>query len=214
MAERTHRGPGGGIPSRRGPRDERPAEAPFGGASAGAAPIDPELEQDLGAEFPLRGDQLESELEQTRTEAAQHLDTAMRLQAEFDNYRKRVAREKTDLTSRAAERVVSELLPVLDNLERAIDHTLEGGELDQLLKGVEMVHQQMNDVLTKEGVEIIDPFGAAFDPLVHQAVGTEEDPDVPDGTCVRVLQRGYLLGGRVVRPAMVIVSHGGPARKE
>jgi len=178
------------------------------------APIDPELEQDLGAEFPLRGDQLEAELQLAQTEAAQHLDTALRLQAEFDNYRKRVAREKADLTSRAAERVVAELLPVLDNLERAIEHTLEGGELDQLLKGVEMVHQQVVDVFTKEGVEIIDPFGAAFDPLVHQAVGTEENADVPDQTCVKVLQRGYLLGGRVVRPAMVIVSHGGPARKE
>jgi molecular chaperone GrpE len=153
-------------------------------------------------------------LEQARAEAAQHLDTAQRLQAEFDNYRKRVAREQGDLASRAAERVVSELLPVLDNLERAIEHTLAGGELDQLLKGVEMVHQQMVDVFTKEGVEIIDPFGARFDPLVHQAVGTEEDPDVPDSTCVKVLQRGYRLGGRVVRPAMVIVSHGGPARKE
>jgi molecular chaperone GrpE len=178
------------------------------------APIDPELEADLGAEFPLRGDQLEAELERARTEAASHMDTALRLQAEFDNYRKRVAREKADLSSRAAERVVSELLPVLDNLERAIDHTLEGGELDQLLKGVEMVHQQVGDVFTKEGVQIVDPFGEAFDPLVHQAVGTQEDPGVPDQTCVKVLQRGYLLGGRVVRPAMVIVSHGGPARKE
>jgi molecular chaperone GrpE len=214
MADRTHQGSGRGVPSGRSPREGRPAEAPDGRAPSGAVPVDPELEADLGAEFPFRGDQLEAELEQARTEAAQHLDTALRLQAEFDNYRKRVARERVDLTSRAAERVVEELLPVLDNLERAIDHTLEGGELDQLLKGVEMVHQQVVDVFTKEGVEIVDPFGEPFDPLVHQAVGTEEDVDVPDQTCVKVLQRGYLLGGRVVRPAMVIVSHGGPARKE
>jgi molecular chaperone GrpE len=214
MVDRTRKGTGRGMPSGHSPREDHPAEVPFGHASSGAASFDPELEADLGAEFPLRGDQLEAELEQARTEAAQQLDTALRLQAEFDNYRKRVARERVDLTSRAAERVVSELLPVLDNLERAIDHTLEGGELDQLLKGVEMVHQQVVDVFTKEGVEIVDPFGAPFDPLVHQAVGTEEDLDVPDQTCVRVLQRGYLLGGRVVRPAMVIVSHGGPVVKE
>src|SRR5665648_195445 len=183
MADRTHRGSGRGAPSGRDPREEHPAEVPFGNASSGAASVDPELEQDLASELPLRGDQLEAELEQARTEATAHLDTALRLQAEFDNYRKRVAREKIDLTSRAAERVVSELLPVLDNLERAIDHTLAGGELDHLLKGVEMVQQQVIDVFMKEGVEIVDPFGEAFDPLLHQAVGTEEDPDVPDQTC-------------------------------
>lgn len=214
MAERTHRGPGGGMPSGRGPREARSAEAPLGGASAGAAPVDPELEQDLGAELPLRGDRMEAELEQVREEAAGHLAAAQRLQADFENYRKRVARDQADLVSRASERVVSELLPVLDNLERAIDHTVAGGELDQLLKGVEMVHQQMVDVLTKEGVEMIDPFGQPFDPLVHQAVGRREDPQVPEGTCVEVYQRGYRLGGRVVRPAMVVVSHGGPAAEE
>jgi len=176
--------------------------------------IDPELTDDLGAEFDLRGDNLERELEAARTEAAGHLETAQRLQAEFENYRRRVTRDQGDLVARAGKRIVEELLPVLDNLERAIDHTTAGGDLEHLLAGVEMVQQQLIGVFEKEGVEIVDPFGQEFDPQIHQAVGQREDADVPDNTVVEVFQKGYLLGGRVIRPAMVIVSSGGPARKE
>ncbi|PKQ20217.1 MAG: nucleotide exchange factor GrpE [Actinobacteria bacterium HGW-Actinobacteria-6] len=175
--------------------------------------IDPVLVEDLGAEFDLRGDNLERELEAARTEAAGHLETAQRLQAEFENYRRRVTRDQGDLVARAGQRIVEDLLPVLDNLERAIDHTTAGGDLEQLLKGVEMVHQQVIDVFGKEGVEVIDPFGAEFDPQLHHAVSQREDLEVPDGTVLDVFQKGYSLGGRVVRPAMVVVSTGGPARK-
>jgi len=175
--------------------------------------LDPELEGDLGAEFDLRGDNLERELESARAEAAGHLETAQRLQAEFENFRRRVTRDQGDLVARAGQRVIEELLPVVDNLERAIDHTAAGGDLAQLLTGVEMVHQQMLGVFGKEGVEIIDPLGAEFDPQVHHAVGQREDAEVPDGTVVEVFQKGYTPGGRVVRPATVIVSTGGPARK-
>ncbi len=181
---------------------------------AGPGATDPTLEEDLGAEFALRGDQLEHDLEQARREAAQHLEAAQRIQAEFDNYRKRVAREAEDIRRRAGQRIVEELLPVLDNLERAIDHTTAGGDLEHLLTGVEMVHQQIRDVFGKEGVEVLDPFGAAFDPNLHQAVGQREDAEVPEGTVLDVYQKGYLMNGRVVRPAMVVVSTGGPAREE
>lgn len=176
--------------------------------------IDPELESDLGAEFDLRGDQLQEELEAAREDAARHLDAAQRVQAEFENFRKRTQREMEEGRKRAGQRIIEELLPVLDNLERAIDHTVAGGDLEHLLKGVEMVHQQVTDVFAKEGVEIVDPFGEPFDPNIHQAVGQREDTEVPDGTVVEVFQKGYSLGGRVVRPARVIVSTGGPARKE
>jgi len=176
--------------------------------------VDPELADDLGAEFDLRGDNLERELEAARSEAAGHLETAQRLQAEFENYRRRVTRDQGDLVARAGKRIVEELLPVLDNLERAIDHTTEGGDLTQLLTGVELVQRQVLGVFEKEGVEVIDPFGREFDPQIHQAIGQREDVEVPDNTVVEVFQKGYLLGGRVIRPAMVIVSSGGPARKE
>jgi molecular chaperone GrpE len=172
------------------------------------SPVDPELEEDLAAMPDLEG-----ELEQAREEAARNLASAQHWQAEFENFRKRQTAQAADQATRAGQRIVEELLPVLDNLERAIDHTVRGGDLDHLVKGVESVHAQILGVFTKEGVEVIDPFGSAFDPTVHHAVNQVEDPELPEHTVVEVFQKGYAMGGRVVRPAMVVVSTGGPARK-
>lgn len=170
--------------------------------------VDPELEEDLAA-MP----DLEAELEVAREDAARNLAAAQRWQAEFENFRKRQTAQAADHVTRAGQRIVEELLPVLDNLERAIDHTVRGGDLEHLVKGVESVHAQIMGVFTKEGVEVIDPFAQAFDPTMHQAVNQVEDPEVPESTVVEVFQKGYLMSGRVVRPAMVVVSTGGPARK-
>jgi molecular chaperone GrpE len=178
------------------------------------APLDPELTDDLGAEFEFRGDQLEGELEAARREAAGHLDTAQRLQADFENYRRRVARDADDAARRAGQRVISEMVPALDNLERALVHVEAGGSGEQLVDGVRMVLQQVLDVFAKEGVERIDPVGQPFDPNEHQAVGQAERNDVPEGTVVDMYQAGYRMHGRVLRPAAVIVSTGGPAPKE
>ncbi|HET6497818.1 MAG TPA: nucleotide exchange factor GrpE [Coriobacteriia bacterium] len=175
------------------------------------APIDPELESDLGPELAMRGDRLMAELEEAREEAARNLEAAQRTQAEFENFRKRMSREHADAVKRAGERIVAHLLPVVDNLERAIDHVTTGGARDDLLSGVELTLGQLLDVLAKEGVEQVDPFGARFDALKHQAVGQHEDSGVPDGTVVEVYQKGYEMHGRTIRPAMVVVSTGGPA---
>ena len=176
--------------------------------------FDPELEEDLGAEFEFRGDQLDAALEEARAEAARHLETAQRVQAEFENFRKRMNREQVDATKRAGERIVVALLPVVDNLERAIDHALEQGSDKEFLSGVEMVLGQLRDILEREGVEAADPLGAPFDAHLHQAVGQTEDLEVAEGTVVEVFQKGYVMHGRVVRSAMVIVATGGPAPKE
>jgi molecular chaperone GrpE len=197
-------------------------ERPAGGASANpdavpsvvGGPVDPELETDLGAELPLRGDVMEAELEAARDEAADLRDRVARGQAEFDNFRKRTTREREDERRRAGERLVSELLPAIDNLERAIEHVTAGGDLEHLLSGVEAVHAQVIGVLGKEGVEVIDPFGQAFDHNTQQAVSQQEDTEVPADTVVAVFQKGYQMGGRVIRPAMVVVSTGGPKREE
>lgn len=174
--------------------------------------IDPELIEDLGDEFEFRGDRLEAEIEEARADAARHLETAQRVQAEFENFRKRMLREQTETTKRASERVTLALLPIIDNLERAIDHAAaDGGEL---LSGVEMVVGQLRDVLEKEGVRQVDPFGKPFDAVAHQAVGQTHDVEVADGTVVEVYQKGYEMHGKVIRPAMVVVSTGGPAREE
>jgi len=175
---------------------------------------DPELAADLGAEFEFRGDVIEAELEEARREAAAHLETAQRLQAEFDNYRKRVARDQEGAAKRAGARVVEELLPSIDNLERAIAHVDAGGDVVQLADGVRMVLKNVLDVLGKEGVEKIEPLGSAFDPMEHQAVGQAERADVPEGTVVEVYQSGYRMHDRVLRPAAVVVSTGGPAGGE
>ncbi|MDY0087940.1 MAG: nucleotide exchange factor GrpE [Coriobacteriia bacterium] len=177
----------------------------------GEIPIDPELESDLGAEFEMRGDQLAAELEEAREEAARNLETAQRVQAEFDNFRKRMARDHTDAVKRAGERIVAHLLPIVDNLERAIDHSEASGGDSDVLAGVEMVLGQLLDVLAKEGVQQVDPSGQQFDPLKHQAVGQKEDPAVPEGTVVEVYQKGYDMHGRTIRSAMVVVAAGGPA---
>jgi len=110
--------------------------------------------------------------------------------------------------------VIAEMLPALDNLERALAHVEAGGSGEQLVDGVKMVLQQVLDVFGKEGVERIDPVGGQFDPNEHQAVGQAERVDVPDGTVVDMYQAGYRMHGRVLRPASVVVSTGGPAPKE
>ena len=172
--------------------------------------LDPALEADLGDEFELRGDRLTADLEEAREEAARHLETAQRIQAEFDNYRKRMARDHAEAVKRAGERVAESLLPVVDNLERALAHVRDGGEGADLTTGVEMVLGQILDVLAREGVVPVDPRGAAFDALKHQAVGQKEDLTAIDGTVVEVYQKGYEMHGKTIRAAMVVVSTGGP----
>ena len=212
--DRKHKDVGGVDPARgssEGRPGDPPAERARSGRPADATPTDPELEADLGAEFPFRGDVLEDELENARREAAAHLDTAQRLQADFDNYRKRMAREQEEACKRASQRLITDLLPVVDNLERALAHAPED---DPLGEGVRMVLQQLFDVFAKEGAERLDALGEPFDPNEHQAVGRAERPDVVEDTCVAVYQPGYRMQGRVLRPASVVVSCGGPARQE
>jgi len=180
--------------------------------SAGAdARLDPELAEDLGPELEFRGDRVTAEIESLRDEAASFRDAAQRIQADFENYRKRVERDRTDALKRASEGLVVELLPVIDNLERAIDHATAAGGAGDLLGGVEAVYQQVLGVLARQGVTVMDPFGHQFDPHLHQAVNRVEDPEVDDCTVVEVYQKGYDMHGRVIRPAMVVVATGGPA---
>ena len=176
--------------------------------------LDPELVDDLGAEFGMRGDVMDGELEAARAEAAEMRDVALRAKAEFENFRKRIAREREDERKRATERLVVELLPAIDNLERAIEHTTADNDINHLINGVTAVHTQIIGVLGKEGVSVIDPVGQPFDPNTQQAVSQQEDTSVPDGTVVAAFQKGYEMGGRIVRPAMVVVSTGGPRREE
>lgn len=144
-------------------------------------------------------------------EAKEWQDKYMRLHAEWDTYRRRTDEQRREERTRATESLVESLLPVIDDFERTIDYAQEKGEKG-LLGGVEAVHVKLVDALKKDGVEIIDPLGEAFDALEAQAVATNEDKSVPDETVSDVYQKGYKMGKKVLRPAMVTVSTGGPKR--
>ena len=137
-------------------------------------------------------------------ERDEYLDTLQRLKAEFDNYRKRAAREQSAIVSRASERLVKELIPVLDDLERALDAAEEHEEA-QLEEGVRLVQRALADALQREGLAEIETNGK-FDPHVHEALLSQPDDEAESGDVLQVLQKGYRLGDKVIRPARVIVA--------
>ena len=131
----------------------------------------------------------------------------VRLLADFENFRKRSEREKADFFRYATASVLKDVLPVFDNFDRALDHAEEG---DDFHKGVLMIYKQLFDVLQKHGLKPIDQAGVPFDPNIHEAVVREEDPEVPNHTVKEILQKGYFLHDRLLRPALVKVAVGGP----
>jgi molecular chaperone GrpE len=143
------------------------------------------------------------ETEALRAENEELIDTLQRVKAEFDNYRKRAARDQASLVARAHERLVKELLPVLDDLERALG-AAEQHEEAKLEDGVRLVHRSLADALSREGLAEIDTDGK-FDPHVHEALLTQSS-EAEEGSVIEVLQRGYKLGDRVLRPARVVVA--------
>jgi len=143
------------------------------------------------------------ELEALRNENEELIDTLQRLQADFDNYRKRAARDQESLVARAGERIVKELLPILDDLERALE-AAEQHEEAKLEDGVRLVHRQLEQLLEKEGLALVETEGR-FDPHVHEALLTQPS-DADEGSVIEVLQKGYRLGDRVLRPARVVVA--------
>lgn len=136
--------------------------------------------------------------QQREADAAARL---VRLQADWENFRRRTAQERLAEKDRAAEKLVLSLLPVLDDMERACKHAAESNSDDvavmQFVEGVEAIHDKMYAALNREGVEVIDPVDEAFDPMVHQAVGREENHDVFDETVAQVYQKGYRMGDKI-----------------
>ncbi len=155
---------------------------------------DPQQQQDEPQPDPL---------EELRRERDAVQDRLLRTAAEFDNYRKRMDRERRDLAEYTAGEVLTELLPIIDNLERALQAAAAD---DPLRKGVELIHRQMLDILRKRGVKPIEALGADFDPNFHQAVIHEPSAEHREGEVMEELQRGYVVGDRLLRPAMVKVA--------
>jgi molecular chaperone GrpE len=207
--------------------DERPAEelAPDEEpVTANPDPAEPAGEQDAGNEAAIeeatdRSEGVEgsdgadgsshqssviSPEDELQRERDEYLALAQRAQADFENYRKRAAKEAAAAGERAKGGLVRELLPVVDNLERAL---ASAGESEQhLAEGVRLVHQELVGVLQRNGVEPFDPVGEQFDPEVHEALSTRSEDDADAGVVLDVVEKGYRLNGTVLRPARVVVS--------
>ncbi|MDF1535184.1 MAG: nucleotide exchange factor GrpE [bacterium] len=150
------------------------------------------------------------EYEALRAEAAELKDRYLRAAADFDNFRKRVAKEKEDIVRFANERLIRDLLPVLDNLDRALSAGLDKAGMDSVVDGVRMVSEQLHSLLGSCGLEPVEAVGTAFDPNRHEALGVLPSGEYEEGTVVAEMQKGYSLKGKVLRHSMVHVA-GKPA---
>ena len=153
------------------------------------------------------------ELEQARSELAEIRDRWIRLNADFENFRRRALKEREETYRFGHQDLAKDLLPAVDNLERAIDAARKSGvgDLESLLQGLELVQRDIGSVLAKHGVIEIEALGQPFDPSKHEALAQLPDESVPPNTVVQVLQRGYWLRDRLLRPAQVMVSKLGDA---
>jgi molecular chaperone GrpE len=180
---------GGALRAGHGPSSTPPSSAP---------PAEEAIEKDLDA--------LLAEAEKQRDE---YLDLAKRAQADFENYRKRMAAEVQAATARGRAELIRDVVPVLDDLERAIQAAgldPEGDSEDGLAHGVLLVFRSLRDTMGRNGIEAVDPQGEKFDPNAHEALSTVAAEGVESGTVVEVLQKGYRLGDQLIRPARVVVS--------
>lgn len=135
-------------------------------------------------------------------------DLALRTQADFENFRKRAAREREEGMRYANVSLIEKLIPILDNFELGLDAARQDAEGGAIVSGLEMVGRQLQDLLSSQGVETVDALGQPFDPKIHDALGQEASDEVEEGIVLRQLRKGYKLKDRLVRPANVIVSKG------
>lgn len=155
----------------------------------------------------------DSLLGQLQTDLDRFRDLALRSQADFENFRKRAAREKEDAVKYANASFLERLIPILDNFELGLNAARGSAADSPILAGMDMVAKQLNDFLLSSGVEPVNGEGQAFDPNLHEAVAHEESATIAEGVVVRQLRRGYKLRDRLLRPATVVVSKGAPASK-
>ncbi|MFD1736626.1 nucleotide exchange factor GrpE [Bacillus salitolerans] len=173
-----------------------------------------ESEEDLSNELHNDVDQLEIDESTDALKKVSELEAAieekenkiLRLQADFDNYRRRVRLDQEAASKYRAQNLVSDILPALDNFERALKVDTEDEKMKSLLQGMEMVYRQLVEAVKNEGVEVIEAVGQVFDPHLHQAVMQVEDSNFEPNTVVEEFQKGYKLYDRVIRPSMVKVN--------
>jgi len=163
-----------------------------------------------GAEIEVLFDEKPDAAAEARDQEAGR-ERLLRLQADFDNLRKRVEREQAEFQASARCRVVGALLPVLDNFDRAVASGRAGGEDEAFRLGIELIHRQFVEILSKEGLRPVEALGRPFDPLIHEAVATDSASGLAPNTVIEEIQRGYFLNERLLRPSLVRVAVGEPA---
>jgi molecular chaperone GrpE len=150
----------------------------------------------------------EAAMGQVQADLERFRDLALRSQADFDNFRKRSSREKEDAMKYANAQLLERLIPIIDNFELGLAAAGGDAKSSPILAGMSMVAKQLTDFLTEAGVTPIDATGQPFDPNLHEAIGQENSPNVPEGTVIRQLRKGFKLKDRLLRPANVIISKG------
>ena len=145
-------------------------------------------------------------IEALQDELARCQDRLLRTAAEYDNYRKRTERERRELADRAVESLLLDLLGIVDDFDRALSAEAAGGAVEAYRQGIELIHRRMMELLARRGVTAIDAVGADFDPNLHQAVTTAPAGERRDGEVIEQFRRGYMMGDRLLRPAMVKVA--------
>ena len=175
----------------------------------GEEALSPEDESQNEEDIPLgemTTDQLIEKISEVQASADTNMDNYLRSQAEMENMKKRFQKDKQELIKYGNETLTKQLLPVADNLEKALDHSEDENSIEALREGVDLTLKGLMNVLEKAGVEVVEAVGAPFDPNFHEAVSEQEDDRVAPGTVLKELQKGYLLNQRLIRPAMVIVN--------
>ncbi len=180
--------------------------------SIDGSPVDREIDSSKSSDDPASGDpsatgesSLTSEFQKLKAEKEDLLQTMVRRQADFENFRKRTERDRNEEARRGVERLLLDLIPVLDAFDRALQ-THEDPAFEEYRKGITLIRKQLWDAIAKHGVQPIEAAGKMFDPHMHQAIERLESEDYPDGFVVSVFQDGYLFHGRVLRPAIVRVA--------
>jgi molecular chaperone GrpE len=148
-----------------------------------------------------------TELDEAKKEALENYDRYLRISAEFDNYKKRVQKDRTDLLNYGNERLIKELLPIIDSMERALNHGSNSEDIDAFVEGLKLIYEQLLVSLKKHGVESIESIGQEFDPNFHEAMMKVESDEIDDNKIVEEFEKGYLLNGRLLRPSKVSIAH-------
>lgn len=179
------------------------AEAAQEDAAEGSEEEAPEEAASEAAAMQEEIEALKGQVEKLTGDLQEKKDRLLRLQADFDNFRRRSAKEREEISAVVTQNFCKDMLPLLDNFERAM--AAETKDVEAFQKGVEMIFTQLQEVLKKNGLEQIEAVGQKFDPNFHQAVMRVEDPEKEDDTVAQELQKGYMVKGRVIRPSMVQV---------